>query len=78
MLRAMEPLDREIKKIDIRRKQEEKKRELEGDLVLARNAEAEQELISLKNELDQTQKTKNIIETKVTEASVRKINIYVH
>ena len=78
MLRAVEPLDREVKKIDIRRKQEEKKRELEGDLIVARNIEAQQELINVQNELDQTQKSKDIIEKQMIETTVRKIIIYLN
>jgi hypothetical protein len=42
MLRAVEPLDREVKKIEIRRDQEKKKHLLEAELILARNAEAQQ------------------------------------
>jgi len=42
MLRAMEPLEREVKKIEIRRDQEGKKHTLEGELIVARGAEAQQ------------------------------------
>jgi len=42
MLRALQPSEREVKKIEIRRNQESKKRELEAEIILARNAEAEQ------------------------------------
>jgi hypothetical protein len=74
MVRAYEPLGREVKKIDIRRKQEEKKRELEGDLILARNIATQQELTNAQVELDQTQKSKDIIETNINEATVREEN----
>jgi hypothetical protein len=40
MLRAMEPLEQEVKKIDIRRDREGKKRELEAEIILARGAES--------------------------------------
>jgi hypothetical protein len=42
MLRALESSEREVKKIEIRRDQETKKRELEAEIILARNAEAQQ------------------------------------
>ncbi len=42
MLRALELSEREVKKIEIRRDQETKKRELEGEIILARNAETQQ------------------------------------
>jgi hypothetical protein len=42
MLRVVEPFDREVKKIEIRRNQESKKHALEAELILARNAEAQQ------------------------------------
>jgi hypothetical protein len=43
MLREVEPLEQEVKKIEIRRDQQEnKKPALEAELALARNAEAEQ------------------------------------
>ncbi|CAF0962841.1 unnamed protein product [Rotaria sordida] len=67
MLRAIEPLERDKKKIEIRRDQAEKKHELEIELNVARNTEAQQELITVKNELDQTQKSKDMIEAKMTE-----------
>ncbi|CAF4124706.1 unnamed protein product [Rotaria sp. Silwood2] len=67
MLRATEPLEQEVKKIDIRRDQERKKHELEIELNVARNIEAQQELITVQNELDQTQKSKDMIEAKMTE-----------
>ena len=74
MIRAYEPLDRDVKKIDIRRKQEEKKRELEADLILARNIATQQELTSAQYELDQTQQSKDVIESKINEATVREEN----
>ena len=41
MLRAMEPLEREVKKIEIRRDQVGKKHKLEVELTVARGAEAQ-------------------------------------
>jgi hypothetical protein len=36
MLRELEPLEQEVKKIEIRRDYEEKRRELEAELISAR------------------------------------------
>ncbi|CAF1103411.1 unnamed protein product [Rotaria sp. Silwood1] len=69
MLRAIEPLEQEVKKIEIRRDQEAKTRELEIELNVACSIEAHQELITLQNELDQTQKSKDMIEAKMTETT---------
>lgn len=42
MLRAMEPLDQQVKKIEIRRDQEENMHKLEAELIVARANEAQQ------------------------------------
>lgn len=47
MVRAMEPLEREVKKIEIRRDQETRKRALECELIQARAFEADQVKSSL-------------------------------
>ncbi|CAF1460702.1 unnamed protein product [Adineta ricciae] len=67
MLRAMEPLDQQVKKIEIRRDQEENKHKLEAELIVARGNEAQKELSTIKNELDQTQKSKDETEKRLTE-----------
>ncbi|CAF1454444.1 unnamed protein product [Adineta steineri] len=67
MLRAVEPLETQVKKIELRRTQEEKKHKLEAELILAHGVEAQQELTNVKNELDQTQKSKDVIEEKMAE-----------
>ena len=41
LVRAMEPLQQEVKKIEIRRDREKKKVDLEAELILARTAEAQ-------------------------------------
>ena len=50
MVRAAEPLEQEVKKIEIRRNQEQKKPGIEAELIFARHAEAHQ-VNKLKNEI---------------------------
>lgn len=42
MLRAMEPLERELKKVRIRMDNDEKRQQLELELIVARSMEAQQ------------------------------------
>ncbi|CAF3465727.1 unnamed protein product [Rotaria socialis] len=69
MLRTIELLERDVKKINIRREQDKKQHELEAELILARGMETQQELVKLQSELDQTQKSKDIIEARIIEAT---------
>lgn len=63
MLRSIEPFERQVKKIEIRRDQETRKHALEIELTQSRVAEAQQEIFNVQHELDQTQKSKDMIET---------------
>ncbi|UJR23176.1 hypothetical protein I4U23_026195 [Adineta vaga] len=67
MIRAMEPIEQQVKKIDVRRTQEEKKHQLEAELILAHGNQAHQELLTIKTELDQTQKSKDENEKRMSE-----------
>lgn len=91
MLRSIEPFERQVKKIEIRRDQETRKHALEIELTQSRAAEAQQvnrfdfetiwkcsnwfskEIFNVQHELDQTQKSKDMIETNMVATLVNEM-----
>ncbi|CAF5215855.1 unnamed protein product, partial [Rotaria magnacalcarata] len=67
MLRRLEPLEQEVKKIELRRNYDEKRHLLEVELIAARAAQAQQELFEVHNDLDQAQSTKDDINAQTIE-----------
>ncbi|CAF3357287.1 unnamed protein product [Rotaria socialis] len=67
MLRRLEPLEQEVKKIELRRNYEEKRHLLEVELIAARADQARQELLEVHNNLDQVQSTKDDIDAQTIE-----------
>ncbi|CAF3335461.1 unnamed protein product [Rotaria sp. Silwood1] len=72
MLRQLEPLEQEVKNIELRRDYEVKRHVLEAELISARADQARQKLLEVQYELDQIKKTKDDIDPQIIETN-RKI-----
>ncbi|CAF2313380.1 unnamed protein product [Rotaria sp. Silwood2] len=75
MLRELEPLEQEVKKIELRRDYQEKRHVLEAELISARADQARQQLFEVQYELDQIKKTKDDIGAQIIDANKKILEI---
>ncbi|CAF1259296.1 unnamed protein product [Rotaria sordida] len=75
MLRQLEPLEQEVKKIELRRNYEEKRHVLEAELISARADQARQQLFEVQYELDQIKKTKDDTDGQIIETNNKILDI---
>ncbi|CAF1187029.1 unnamed protein product [Adineta steineri] len=75
MLRELEPLEQEVKKIELRRDYEDERRVLEKELTLARADQIQEEINELQNELDEIETDKYEIDKQITEYNIEFVNM---